>query len=104
VPAALRLDFASEGDPLAALAAFVEIATPVFCEFGYAPEEKHPKAARDWMHWNRGPQDVIRAYAFSEGNRGGVSVTGQGEIPEGLAEAVIRRMAESTGWDVIRSS
>jgi len=82
----------------------VELVTPVFSEFGYAPEKKHPRAASDWMHWNRGNQDVIRAYAFSEGNLGGVSVIGQGEIPEGLAEAVTHRVSESYGWDVIRSS
>lgn len=98
MPAELRIDFATGGDPLDALATFTDLAAPIFERFGYTPEEKDPRASRDWMHWNRDYQNVVRAYAFRTADQAGVSVLGQGEIPEGLGEALIRRVAESTDW------
>jgi hypothetical protein len=36
---------------------------------------------------------------FTDGDRKGVSVLGQGEIPEDLEHDVIQRVAESTTWN-----
>jgi hypothetical protein len=104
VPDGLRIDFTSESDPLAALATFVDLATPLLARFGYTAEEKHPDSLKDWMHWNRGLHDVVRAYAFMGPDGPGVSVLAQGEIPGGLAEALIQRVAETTGWTFARPS
>ena len=35
---------------------------------------------KDWMLWNRGRDDIVRAYAFKDGDRSGVSILRQGEI------------------------
>jgi hypothetical protein len=104
MPDQVRIDFTSESDPLAALATFIDLATPLLAQFGYTPEEKHPDSLKDWMHWNRGLHDVVRAYAFADQGRRGVSVLAQGEIPDGLAEALIQRVAETTGWNVAEHS
>ena len=104
VPDQVRIDFTSESDPLAALATFVDLATPLLAQFGYTAEEKASDSLKDWMHWNRGLHDVVRAYAFKNADRHGVSVLAQGEIPDGLAEALIQRVAETTGWTFARPS
>ncbi len=96
--ATLRFDFTSDEDPLAMLAALIDLVTPTFRTFGYTPEQKHPASAGDWMHWNRSLHDLVRAYAFKDGERGGVSILGQGDIPEGLGDALFRRVTDSTNW------
>lgn len=96
--AQLHIELTGDDDPLAMLATFIDIATPVLATFGYAPEEKYRDAARDWVHWNRGRGDVIRAYAFRDDDRSGVRILGQGEIRAGVGHAVIERVAESTSW------
>jgi hypothetical protein len=102
VSAEFRIDFTSDDDPLACLATFIGLATPVLAQFGYTPEEKSERSAKDWMHWNRGFQNVIRAHAFRHEGRSGVSILGQGEVPEGLEQAVIQRVAESTNWSLAK--
>ena len=99
-----RIDFTSDDDPLVTLAAFIGLASPLFAQFGYKPEEKDVCLGKGWMHWNRGFGNVIRAYAFKDGARRGVSIVGQGEIPEGLERAVAQLITDSTEWSVVATT
>ena len=94
-------DLTSDDDLLVTLAEFIGLATPVFARFGYTPEEKGERSGKGWMHWNRGFGNVIRAYAFKDEDRRGVSIVGQGEIPEELEEAVVQLVSESTDWRLV---
>ena len=66
----------------------MEVATPILSEFGYAVEAQ----GRSWAHWTRGFQNVIRAYARSDADGHGIIVVGQGEIPDGVGEALANRV------------
>jgi hypothetical protein len=104
VSAELRIDFADDDDAIAMLATFVSVTAPVLERFGYTLEEKHKNGARDWAHWNRDADNLIRAYAFRNSDRSGVRIIGQGEIPNDLEAAILQRVAESTDWEVISPS
>jgi hypothetical protein len=53
----------------------------------------------DWAHWTHGFQNVIRAYAFANEDSGyGVGVFWEGEIPEGVRDALMQQVLESTDW------
>jgi hypothetical protein len=101
VAAEFRIDWTNEDDAIVTLATFINLATPVFVQFGYTPEEKGERSGKGWMHWNRGFGNVIRAYAFEDGDRRGVSILGQGEIPENVEEAVVQCVSESTNWNLV---
>jgi hypothetical protein len=84
-------------------ATFAELATPILRAFGYEPERKHPRSAKDWMHWHRDESNIVRAYALRDGDHSGVSIIGEGEIPTGLREALIERVTEATNWRIAHS-
>jgi len=68
-------------NPTAALERFVELATPVFAEFGWEVEGR----GSDWAHWTIDRQ-VARAYAIETG----VSVRGPGSaaLPDRLRNLI----------------
>ena len=74
------LEFTAE-NPTAALGRFVELATPVFVDFGGEVEGR----GSDWTHWTF-DRHVARAYAFETG----VSVRGSGgaALPDRLRNLI----------------
>ena len=67
-----RLDFHVDGDVVEALADFAARADDVFSRHGFEVEAR----GRDWAHWVRDPQAPVRAYAFTDGEHQGISLTG----------------------------
>jgi hypothetical protein len=92
----LRIDFLADVPPLTALDRLIDVATPVLAGFGYEVEAR----GGGWAHWAVEPfgGDVIRAYAFETPEGRGVSLTGQGDVPDDLPEVLRDRIAKATGW------
>lgn len=92
----LRIDFLADVSPLAALDRLVDVATPLLADFGYEVEAR----GDGWAHWAVEPSDgnVIRAYAFETAEDRGVSVIGQGKVPNALPQVLHARLSEATGW------
>ncbi len=93
----LRIDFLADVPPLAALDRLVDAATPVLATFGYKVEAR----GSDWAHWVIEPfgENVIRAYAFETPQDRGVSLTGQGDVPDELPDVLGETITDVTGWE-----
>jgi len=87
-------EFVTDGDPLDALARFVDLVTPQLAARGFTQEAQ----GRDWAHWISGFQNVIRAYAFRETRTAGIRVYRQGDIPSGLGKEITAHVVDATGW------
>jgi hypothetical protein len=100
----LRIEFVSGRDPIESLDVFIRLGTPILADFGYLLEPKREDAAKDWAHWQGAEfSDVIRAYAFRDGKRKGVSVYSEREAPDALEVMLVEHVSESTGWGVERN-
>jgi hypothetical protein len=88
------IELISDLEPIAVLAQFVEIATPVLAEHGFEVEGQ----GREWAHWTRGVRNVIRAYAFRYEGDEGVSFYAQGDVAHEVVEQLAERVSEATGW------
>jgi hypothetical protein len=89
------IELLSDVEPTAALARFVDIATPVLAKAGFELEGQ----GNDWAHWTRVDfRNVIRAYAFRHEGEEGVSFYGRGEVPRSVLESLADDVVTLTGW------
>jgi hypothetical protein len=95
-----HIELTTDTDAYAMLATFVDVATPILRESGYSFETQ----GQDWAHWTRGFHNVIRAYAFRDASRQGVSVMSQGEHPDGMLRTLAEQVAEAAGWKIAKHS